>query len=85
MIGGPTTGISPRSRHLIPPMGTEAEGTPSLAGILMLSAWRMVQWRELGRYLRITRFDATIVCLTAISAVAVSIGEGFSMSRRIIC
>ncbi len=45
----------------------------ALAGILMLSAGRMVQWRELGRYLRTTRFDATIVCLTAVSAVAVSI------------
>src|SRR5262245_26115091 len=45
----------------------------SLAGILMLSAWRLVGWRELGYYLRTTRFDACIVVATAVSAVAVSV------------
>ena len=45
----------------------------SLAGILMLSAWRLVDWRQLRHYLRTTRFDATIVVLTALAAVAVSI------------
>jgi SulP family sulfate permease len=44
-----------------------------LAGILMLSAWRLVDRQQLGYYLRTTRFDAWIVILTAISAVAVSI------------
>jgi SulP family sulfate permease len=44
-----------------------------LAGILMLSAWRLVDRHQLFYYLRTTRFDAWIVMLTAISAVAVSI------------
>jgi sulfate permease, SulP family len=44
-----------------------------LAGILMLSAWRLVDRRQLVYYLRATRFDAWIVALTAISAVAVSV------------
>jgi SulP family sulfate permease len=44
-----------------------------LAGILMLSAWRLVDRHQLMYYLRTTRFDAWIVLLTAIAAVAVSI------------
>jgi sulfate permease, SulP family len=44
-----------------------------LAGILMLSAWRLVDRKQLVYYLRTTRFDAWIVALTAISAVAVSV------------
>ncbi|MCE9545028.1 MAG: SulP family inorganic anion transporter [Planctomycetia bacterium] len=44
-----------------------------LAGILMISAGRLVNWRELKYYLRTTRFDAWIVALTAISAVVVSV------------
>ena len=45
----------------------------ALAGILMVSAWRMVDWRSLFYHLRATRFDAAIVAVTAISAVAISI------------
>ena len=44
-----------------------------LAGILMISAWRLVDRQQLKYYLRTTRFDAWIVMLTAISAVAVSV------------
>ncbi len=44
-----------------------------LAGILMLSAWRLVDRHQLVYYLRTTRTDAWIVALTAISAVAVSV------------
>jgi len=44
-----------------------------LAGILMLSVWRLVDRRQLVYYLRTTRTDAWIVILTAVSAVAVSI------------
>jgi SulP family sulfate permease len=44
-----------------------------LAGILMLSSWRLVDRRQLVYYLRTTRFDAWIVIITAISAVAVSV------------
>jgi SulP family sulfate permease len=44
-----------------------------LAGILLLSAWRLVDWPQLGYYFRTTRFDAIIVAATAISAVAISV------------
>ena len=44
-----------------------------LAGILMLSAWRLVDWSELFYHLKTTRFEAWIVLVTAISAVAISI------------
>lgn len=44
-----------------------------LAGILILGAWRLVDKRELAYYVRTTRYDACIVSLTAISAVAVSV------------
>ena len=45
----------------------------ALAGILMVSAWKMVDWRALAYHLRATRFDAAIVAVTAFSAVAISI------------
>ncbi|HEX3600576.1 MAG TPA: SulP family inorganic anion transporter, partial [Lacipirellulaceae bacterium] len=44
-----------------------------LAGILMLSSWRLVDRTQLLYYLRTTRFDQWIVIITAISAVAVSV------------
>jgi SulP family sulfate permease len=44
-----------------------------LAGILMISAWRLVDKPQLFYYLRATKFDAWIVGLTAVSAVAVSV------------
>jgi SulP family sulfate permease len=45
----------------------------ALAGILMVSAWRMVDRHALRYHLRATRFDAAIVGATALSAVAISI------------
>jgi SulP family sulfate permease len=45
----------------------------ALAGLLMLTAARMVRPRELRYHLRVSRFDATIVAVTAVSAVAISI------------
>jgi len=45
----------------------------SLAGILLLSAWRLVDRRQLFYHLRTTRFDAGIVLATAGSAVFVSV------------
>jgi SulP family sulfate permease len=45
----------------------------ALAGILILSAWRLVDRRELAYHLRTTRYDACIVLATAISAVAISV------------
>jgi sulfate permease, SulP family len=45
----------------------------ALAGILIVSAWKMIDWRGLHYHLRVTRFDAVIVGVTAFSAVAISI------------
>ena len=45
----------------------------ALAGILIVSAWKMIDWRGLYYHLRVTRFDAVIVGATALSAVAISI------------
>jgi SulP family sulfate permease len=45
----------------------------ALAGLLMLTAARMVRPREIRYHMRVSRFDATIVMVTAIAAVAISI------------
>jgi SulP family sulfate permease len=45
----------------------------ALAGILMVSAWKMIDWRALAYHVRATRFDSVIVWVTAFSAVAISI------------
>jgi SulP family sulfate permease len=45
----------------------------ALAGILMVSAFNMVDWRSLAYHVRTTRFDAAIVSATAFSAVAISV------------
>jgi SulP family sulfate permease len=45
----------------------------SLAGILMVSAVNMVDWRALAYHLRTTRFDAAIVAATAVAALAISV------------
>ena len=45
----------------------------ALAGILMVSAARLVDRKQLGYHLRATRFDMGIVIVTALSAVVVSV------------
>jgi SulP family sulfate permease len=45
----------------------------ALAGILMVSAYNMVDWKALAYHVRTTRFDAAIVAATAFSAVAISV------------
>lgn len=45
----------------------------ALAGLLMITAMRMVKLKDLRYHLRISRFDAVIVASTAISAFAISI------------
>jgi SulP family sulfate permease len=45
----------------------------ALAGILMVSAYKMIDWHALAYHFRTTRFDAAIVAVTAFSAVAISI------------
>ncbi|HXK21219.1 MAG TPA: SulP family inorganic anion transporter [Myxococcota bacterium] len=45
----------------------------ALAGILMLTAWRMIDRHALLYHLRATRFDLAIVATTAIAAVVISV------------
>jgi SulP family sulfate permease len=45
----------------------------SLAGLLMLAAFRMVDFRQLLFHLRATRFDAGVVVATALAAIVVSV------------
>lgn len=45
----------------------------ALAGILIITAWKMIDWKAVAYHLRATRFDAAIVGVTAISAVAISV------------
>jgi SulP family sulfate permease len=45
----------------------------ALAGLLMLTAARMVDFRDLRYHVRTSRFDAAIVAVTAIAAFAISI------------
>jgi SulP family sulfate permease len=45
----------------------------ALAGILMVTAWGMIDRHALRYHMRATRFDAVIVAVTAVSAVAISI------------
>jgi SulP family sulfate permease len=47
--------------------------TASLAGLLMLASFRMVDYKQLVFHLRATRFDAGIVLATAAAAVFVSV------------
>lgn len=46
---------------------------PTLAGLLMLTAAKMVNLRDLRFHVRVSRFDGIIVAVTAISAFAISI------------
>jgi sulfate permease, SulP family len=45
----------------------------ALAGLLILTAARMVNPKEIRYHLRVSRFDAAIVVVTAVAAVAISI------------
>ncbi len=45
----------------------------ALAGLLVLTAARMVSLRDLRYHVRVSRFDAVIVAATAVAAVAISI------------
>jgi SulP family sulfate permease len=45
----------------------------ALAGILMVTAWRMVDRQQLRYHLTATTFDLRIVLITAVSAVAISV------------
>ncbi|MBA2319926.1 MAG: SulP family inorganic anion transporter [Deltaproteobacteria bacterium] len=45
----------------------------ALAGILIVTCWRMVDRAALAWHLRATKFDAAIVVVTAVSALAISV------------
>lgn len=45
----------------------------ALAGILIVTAFKMVEWRTLAYHLRASRFDAAIVIVTGLSAVFISV------------
>lgn len=45
----------------------------ALAGILMVTAWRMIDRQQLTYHLRATRFDRRIVIATALAAVFISV------------
>jgi SulP family sulfate permease len=45
----------------------------ALAGLLILTGWRMVDRRQLFYHLRATRFDAGVVAATALAAVFISV------------
>lgn len=45
----------------------------AMAGILIVSAFKMVDWAALRYYSRISRFDRAVVAVTAVSAVGISI------------
>ncbi len=45
----------------------------SLAGLLLISAWRLIDWKQLKYHLRTSRFDMQIVLATAFSAFAINI------------
>ena len=45
----------------------------SMAGILMVSSWYMVDWKRLVYHVRASRFDAAVVAVTALAAIGISI------------
>ena len=45
----------------------------ALAGILMVTAARLIDWRRLGYALRASRFDAGLVLVTALSAIFIGV------------
>jgi SulP family sulfate permease len=46
---------------------------PCLAGLLLISAWRLVDFKQLMYHLRSTRFDMQLVLATALAAFAINI------------
>ena len=58
---------------------------PALAGLLFITAARLIDWRRLNYALRASRFDAGLVLVTAFAAIFISvdqsilIGVGFSV------
>jgi SulP family sulfate permease len=47
----------------------------ALAGLLFITAARLIDWKRLGYALRASRFDAALVLVTAFSAIFISVDE----------
>jgi SulP family sulfate permease len=47
----------------------------ALAGLLFITAARLIDWKRLGYALRASRFDAALVLVTALAAIFVSVDE----------
>jgi SulP family sulfate permease len=45
----------------------------SMAGILVISSWYMVDWKRLAYHVRASRFDAVVVAATALAAIGISV------------
>ena len=58
LIGGPYARFIPKA---------------ALAGLLFITAARLIDWKRLGSALRASRFDAILVAVTALSAIFVSV------------
>jgi len=58
LIGGPYARFIPKS---------------ALAGLLFITAARLIDWKRLGYALRASRFDAILVAVTGLSAVFISV------------
>jgi SulP family sulfate permease len=48
---------------------------PALAGLLFITAARLIDWRRLSYALRASRFDAGLVLVTALAAIFVSVDQ----------
>jgi MFS superfamily sulfate permease-like transporter len=48
---------------------------PALAGLLFIAAARLIDWKRLSYAIRASRFDGTLVFVTALSAILISIED----------
>ena len=58
LLGGPYARFIPKS---------------ALAGLLFITAYRLIDWKRLAYALRASRFDAILVAVTALSAIFISV------------
>jgi sulfate permease, SulP family len=47
----------------------------ALAGLLFITAYRLIDWKRLGYAIRATRFDAILVFVTAFAAIFISVED----------
>jgi sulfate permease, SulP family len=49
--------------------------TPVLAGLLFITAARLIDWKRLGYAIRASKFDAALVLITAFTAIFISVED----------